>query len=118
MVETFKDDAVELLSDFDNRARREAVKAKRRSAQTIPIIDFSAYTNGDGLEARQRVARALRAACTDTGFFISPITASRRASSTSRMIGGSCFLSCRQPRRRKSTRSIIPRAKAGCRSVA
>lgn len=69
MVETIKDDAVGLLADFDNRARREAVKTERRSTQTIPIVDFSAYTNGDGIEARQRVARSLRQACTDTGFF-------------------------------------------------
>jgi isopenicillin N synthase-like dioxygenase len=69
MVETIKDDAVGLLADFDNRARREAVKTERRSTQTVPIVDFGAYTNGEGIEARQRVARALRAACTDTGFF-------------------------------------------------
>ncbi|HEY3919763.1 MAG TPA: 2OG-Fe(II) oxygenase family protein [Stellaceae bacterium] len=69
MVETIKDDAVGLYADFDNRAKREAVKAHRRSAQTIPVIDFGAYTRDEGIEARQRVGRALRAACTDTGFF-------------------------------------------------
>jgi isopenicillin N synthase-like dioxygenase len=69
MVKTVEDDAVSSLADFDNRARREAVKAKRRSARTIPVIDFGAYTRGEGFEARQRVARALRRACTDTGFF-------------------------------------------------
>ncbi|HXQ53830.1 MAG TPA: 2OG-Fe(II) oxygenase family protein [Stellaceae bacterium] len=69
MVETFKDNAVEVLADFDNRARRAALAAKRRSIQTIPTIDFTACTNGGSLEERKRVARALRAACTDTGFF-------------------------------------------------
>ena len=69
MVETIKDDAVTALADFDNRARREAVLSRRRSSQTIPVIDFGAYTNGEGIEARQRVARELRKACVDTGFF-------------------------------------------------
>lgn len=68
MVETIKDD-VSLYADFDNRARRAAVRDNRRSAQTIPVIDFGAYTRGEDLEARKRVARDLRQACTDTGFF-------------------------------------------------
>ena len=69
MVETIKDDGVALYADFDNRARREAVKARRRSAETIPVVDFAAYTEGAGLAARTAVARALRAACLNTGFF-------------------------------------------------
>ncbi len=69
MVETIKDDAVGLYADFDNRARREAVAEKRRSTQSLPVIDFSAFSGDSSLEERQRVARALRAACTDTGFF-------------------------------------------------
>ncbi len=68
-VETIKDDEVGLYADFDNRARREALSAHRRSAQLLPVIDFSAYTKDGDLAARQDVARALRAACTDTGFF-------------------------------------------------
>lgn len=69
MVETIKDDAVALYADFDNRARRAAIKAQRRSNRTIPVIDFGPYTRGEGLEARREVAQALRQACTDTGFF-------------------------------------------------
>ena len=69
MVETIRDDGVGLLADFDNRARRAAVKAQRRSTQTIPVIDFAAYRDGAGLAARQDVARALRATCLKTGFF-------------------------------------------------
>ncbi len=69
MVETIKDDAVALYADFDNRARRAALAAKRHSTQTLPLIDFAAYPDGGALEDRRRVARALRAACTDTGFF-------------------------------------------------
>ena len=69
MVETIKDDAVGLYADFDNRAKRAAVMAHRRSSQTIPVIDFGAYTRGEGLAERRPVAKALRDACTDTGFF-------------------------------------------------
>ena len=69
MVETIKDDGVGLYADFDNRARRAAVKAERRSTRTIPLVDFTAYTEGRDLAARQEVARALRAACLTTGFF-------------------------------------------------
>jgi isopenicillin N synthase-like dioxygenase len=69
MVETIKDDEVGLYADFDNRARRAALAEKRRSTQTLPVIDFTAYTKSGSLEERKRVARALRAACIDTGFF-------------------------------------------------
>ncbi len=69
MVETIKDDEVGFYADFDNRARRAALADKRRSAQTLPIIDFAAYTNGGSLDERKRVAADLRAACLNTGFF-------------------------------------------------
>ncbi len=69
MVETIRDDGVALLADFDNRARRAAVQARRRSTQTIPVIDFAAYTGGADLAARKDVAKALRATCVNTGFF-------------------------------------------------
>ncbi|HVA14173.1 MAG TPA: 2-oxoglutarate and iron-dependent oxygenase domain-containing protein [Stellaceae bacterium] len=69
MVETIKDDEVGLYADFDNRARRAALATQQRSARTLPIIDFAAYAQNGGLVERTRVARALRAACIDTGFF-------------------------------------------------
>jgi isopenicillin N synthase-like dioxygenase len=69
MVETIKDDEVALYADFDNRARRAALAAKRRSNQTVPTIDFTPYTTGGSFADRKQVARDLRAACTDTGFF-------------------------------------------------
>ena len=69
MVETIKDDDVGLYADFDNRARRASLAAKRRSAETLPVIDFAPYTENRGLEERMRVARELRAACLNTGFF-------------------------------------------------
>ena len=58
MVELIKDDEVGLYADFDYRARRAAWAAKRRSAETLPIIDFSAYTNNESLDERKAVARA------------------------------------------------------------
>lgn len=69
MVETIKDHSVELYADFDNRVRRAAIAANRGALQTVPIIDFTAYTEDGSLEERKRVAHALRTACTDTGFF-------------------------------------------------
>lgn len=69
MVETIKDDDVGLYADFDNRGRRASLAAQRRSTGEIPVIDFAAYTAGGALDDRKRVAKALRAACMDTGFF-------------------------------------------------
>ena len=69
MVETIKDDDVVLYADFDNRERVRSLAAPRRSARTLPVIDFAAYTDGRDLAARQAVATRLRDACTDTGFF-------------------------------------------------
>jgi isopenicillin N synthase-like dioxygenase len=69
MVETIKDEDVALYADFDNRSRRAALAANRRSSRVLPIIDFGAYTQNGSLGERKRVAQALRAACLDTGFF-------------------------------------------------
>ena len=69
MVETIKDDAVGLYADFDNRDRVRPRENHVRAAKELPIIDFTAYADGGGVEGRWRVAAALRAACTDTGFF-------------------------------------------------
>jgi isopenicillin N synthase-like dioxygenase len=68
-VKTINDDEVKLFADFDNRERVGSGGQMRRSAKTLPVIDFSAYTEDAGLEARKRVARALHDAGTDTGFF-------------------------------------------------
>jgi isopenicillin N synthase-like dioxygenase len=69
MMETIKESEIGRYADFDNRARREALGTKRRSTRTLPVIDFTAYTNDGSLDERKRVALALRAACLDTGFF-------------------------------------------------
>ena len=69
MVETVSDDAVRTFADFDNRQRVKNVLESRHSAKSIPIIDFSAYTHDRSLAERKKVADALYAACTDTGFF-------------------------------------------------
>jgi isopenicillin N synthase-like dioxygenase len=69
MMETIKETEIGRYADFDNRARREALATQRRSTQTLPVIDFTAYTKDGGLDERRRVALALRAACLNTGFF-------------------------------------------------
>src|SRR5215469_8654286 len=69
MVETIKEDAGRLYRDFDNRERVQTLGDKRRPSRTLPTIDFSAYTTDGSFGERLQVARALRAACTDTGFF-------------------------------------------------
>jgi isopenicillin N synthase-like dioxygenase len=68
-MQTIKDEEVKLYADFDNRQRVQSVGQKRPSAKTVPVIDFSAYANGGGLDERKRVARALHDTCIDTGFF-------------------------------------------------
>lgn len=68
-MQTIKDDAVKLYADFDNRQRVQSVGQQRGAVKTLPVIDFSAYTHGESLDARKRVAQALHAACIDTGFF-------------------------------------------------
>jgi isopenicillin N synthase-like dioxygenase len=69
MAETVSDDAVRTYGDFDNRTRVQNVIENRRSAKTLPVIDFAAYTEGASPAERRKVADALRAACTHTGFF-------------------------------------------------
>ena len=58
-MQTVKDDEVKLYADFDNRQRVQSIGRQRQPGKTIPVIDFSAYTNDGSLEERQRVARAL-----------------------------------------------------------
>lgn len=69
MVETIKESEFEILADFDNRTRRQSLRAGRRSAKQLPVIDFSPYMAGGSLALRRATAAALRQACLDTGFF-------------------------------------------------
>lgn len=69
MADTVSDEAVRTYADFDNRDRVKSVIENRRSSKTLPVIDFSAYANDGAPSERQRVAQALRRACTHTGFF-------------------------------------------------
>jgi isopenicillin N synthase-like dioxygenase len=69
MVETIKESDFDVLADFDNRARRAAVLAGRRSAKTLPVIDFAPFMQESALGERRAVADVLRRACIDTGFF-------------------------------------------------
>ncbi|MGH7087545.1 MAG: hypothetical protein ACREFQ_01445 [Stellaceae bacterium] len=44
MVETIRESDFDILADFDNRARRAALAEGRRSAKTLPVIDFGPFT--------------------------------------------------------------------------
>jgi len=68
-MQTVKDDEVRLYTDFDNRERVQSIGKSRQPGKTIPVIDFSAYSQDGPLEERKRVARALHDTCIDTGFF-------------------------------------------------
>jgi len=68
-MQTVKDEEVKRFADFDNRERVQSVGKQRRPGKTIPVIDFSAYSQDGALEERKRVARALHDTCIDTGFF-------------------------------------------------
>ena len=46
MVETIKESEFERLADFDNRTRLESVRAGRRSAKQLPVIDFAPLHGG------------------------------------------------------------------------
>jgi isopenicillin N synthase-like dioxygenase len=69
MVETIKESDFDILADFDNRARRAALAAGRRSAKTVPVIDFAPFVRESTLAERRAIASELRRACIDTGFF-------------------------------------------------
>jgi hypothetical protein len=45
-MQTVKDDEVKLYADFDNRQRVQSIGQNRAPGKTIPVIDFSPYTNG------------------------------------------------------------------------
>jgi isopenicillin N synthase-like dioxygenase len=68
MVETIKDGDVELYADFDNRFLNPSGIA-RSAVTALPLIDVSPFVAGGSLSARAAVARQIRRACIDIGFF-------------------------------------------------
>lgn len=70
MVETIVDGDVALYADFDNRyLRQDGASGVERSELTrLPIIDIGPFATKDAA-TRQRIARDIRAACVNIGFF-------------------------------------------------
>src|SRR5262245_60682579 len=70
-METIADGAVGLYADFDNRflARDGKAGVERAAVSKLPVIDLSAFVTPSSLGARQAVARQIRKACVDIGFF-------------------------------------------------
>jgi isopenicillin N synthase-like dioxygenase len=71
MVDTINDGAGSLYADFDNRYLRRDTRfgVERAAIKSIPVIDLSPFVKGSGKGEAQQVARELRAACIDSGFF-------------------------------------------------
>ncbi len=67
MVETISDGDVELYSDFDNRYLRQDIQ--RSGVAALPVVDVSPFVQGGDVAARARVAREIRQACINIGFF-------------------------------------------------
>lgn len=67
MVELIQGDQVGSYGAFDNRALSR--NPQRVAVTDLPVIDLSPFISGGTREERHRVARELRAACIDIGFF-------------------------------------------------
>jgi len=70
-MQTIQDGAVGLYADFDNRflARDARAGVERAALSTLPVIDFSPFVRASDTAARASVAREIRKACVDIGFF-------------------------------------------------
>jgi hypothetical protein len=70
-METIADGAVGLYADFDNRflARDAASGVTRAALSELPVVDVSPFVTPSDAAARKAVARELRKACIDIGFF-------------------------------------------------
>jgi isopenicillin N synthase-like dioxygenase len=64
-METIQDGAVGIYADFDNRFRA----GNRAALSSLPVIDVSPFVLNSTPEERARVAREIRKACIDIGFF-------------------------------------------------
>jgi isopenicillin N synthase-like dioxygenase len=67
MVEVIQGDQVGAYADFDNRSL--ARTPQRAAVANLPVIDLSPFVREGSREDRMRVARAVRSACIDIGFF-------------------------------------------------
>jgi isopenicillin N synthase-like dioxygenase len=66
-IDTIGDGEVDSFSDFDNRYLHQGVA--RSDLASLPVIDISPFVAGGDAAARERVARQIRQASIDIGFF-------------------------------------------------
>jgi isopenicillin N synthase-like dioxygenase len=71
MVEVVQDGAVGTYADFDNRYEQNDARfgVSRTALSTLPIIDISPFMQQGPKAERDRVAREIRTACVNIGFF-------------------------------------------------
>src|SRR5262245_49913079 len=70
-MQTIQDGAVGLYADFDNRflARDAKAGVERAAVTVLPVVDFSPFVRAGTEAERRAVAREIRKACVDIGFF-------------------------------------------------
>ncbi len=68
MAEVIKEGDVSVYAEFDNRLARPSPQP-RVALERLPVIDLKPFVDGGPLAERQRVARELRDACVNIGFF-------------------------------------------------
>jgi len=66
-IDPISDGAIDAFSDFDNRYLRQGVA--RNDLASLPVIDIGAFMHGGSAAARDEVARRIRQASIDIGFF-------------------------------------------------
>lgn len=66
-IDTISDGAIDAFADFDNRYLRQGVA--RNDLARLPIIDIAPFVSGGDAAARDQVARQIRQASIDIGFF-------------------------------------------------
>jgi isopenicillin N synthase-like dioxygenase len=69
MTHTIRDGDVAGYADYDNRVLARPAGVERHQLDRLPIIDVSPFIAGGSEAERRRVARELRQACIDIGFF-------------------------------------------------
>lgn len=66
-IDPISDGAIEAFDDFDNRYLRQGIA--RSDLARLPVIDISPFVAGGDEAARDRVAKQIRQASIDIGFF-------------------------------------------------
>ena len=67
MVEVIQGEQVSAYADLDNRGL--SGNLQRAAVSNLPVIDLGPFMQGGVAEDRARIARAIRSACIDIGFF-------------------------------------------------